>query len=194
MADAHFRITNYLDDFLFIAPDEASCNNLVSTFLSICSEIGCMVAHEKTVWATQLITFLGILLDGQNYLLSIPTQKRDKALNMLSYVIKKKKVTVKQVQRLAGLLNFLNKAIVPGRTFTRCLYDKMRLKDKHGNQLKSYHHINLTRGNILDCEVWRVFSCRIPHCNVYVDLSLTLITQRNPLIFVSTRMPLSTKN
>ena len=59
-------LTNYLDDFLFYALLEARLNKLVSEFIRICQCIGLPIALEKTEWATTVITFLRILLDGVN--------------------------------------------------------------------------------------------------------------------------------
>ena len=70
-----FRVTNYLDDFLFIEKDEESCNQMVRNFLEICDDIGCPVAFDKTEWATDKIIFLGILLDGKNHRLTVPIEK-----------------------------------------------------------------------------------------------------------------------
>ena len=56
-------ITNYLDDFLFIAWLKGLCNDMIP------------VAEEKTVWASLQVVFLGILLNGQHLMLSIPIEK-----------------------------------------------------------------------------------------------------------------------
>ena len=89
-----FSTVNYLDDYLFISETEATCNAMVRTFLDLCQDIGCPVSMEKTEWATQVITFLGIQLHGQKFMLVIPTNKKYKAQNLLKWVIAKKKVTV----------------------------------------------------------------------------------------------------
>ena len=175
ITNKNFTVTNYLDDFLFIGKDQTECDYLVSKFLAICQIIGCPVAEEKTVVATQQIVFLGILLDGQSYVLSVPVEKCNKAIAMLQYVVQQRKVTIRQIQRLAGLLNFLNKAIVPGRTFTRSLYDKLRMKDSKGNLLKPHHHVYLTKRNVLDCQIWQLFLQGSPPerlCRPFVDLDL----------------------
>ena len=117
-------IINYLDDFLFIALGEKDCNYLVETFLKMCAELNIPVALEKTEWATSRIIFLGILIDGVGHVLSIPEEKRIRAVKMLQYFIQKRKAKVKEMQKLAGFLNFLNRAIVPGRAFTRRMYAK----------------------------------------------------------------------
>ena len=68
------------------------------------------------------MVFLGTLLDGQQKLIAIPIEKIIKDINLLQWAINKKKVNIKFVQQLTGTLNFLNKAIVPGRAFTRGMY------------------------------------------------------------------------
>ena len=65
-------------------------------------------------WGTTLIVFLGILLNGRSYTLSIPMEKRNKAVQLIQTAISKRKVTVHFIQKLTGTLNFLNRAIVPG--------------------------------------------------------------------------------
>ena len=141
----HCSITNYLDDFLFAAISRLICNYLIEQFLLLCSELNIPVAIEKTEWATTLIIFLGILLDGERLLLSIPLDKRDKALKLLRDITGKKKITVKQLQVLTGYLNFLTKAIPPGRTFTRRMYAKYaNLHPK----LKQHHHVAIDRVQI----------------------------------------------
>lgn len=69
---------------------------------------------EKTEWADTQVIFLGMLLDGTNHTLSIDENRRLLVLDLIQVYMDKKKATVKQLQQLAGHLNFLNRAIVPG--------------------------------------------------------------------------------
>ena len=92
---------------------------MITQFLQLCGELNISVSMEKMEWASDLIVFLGILLDGNCLFLSIPEEKRQFAVALLRDFISKKKVMVKQLQQLCGYLNFLGKAIFPGRTFTR---------------------------------------------------------------------------
>ena len=151
-------ITNYLDDYLFLAATIWQCNKLVAMFLVICEKINFPVALDKTFWADVRMVFLGILLDGRTSRLCIPEEKRLKAMNMLQKILSKKKVMVKDLQRLTGLLNFLCKVIHPGRTFTRRMYNKYSAPlDKKGRKLKHYHHITIDAEFQRDCEVWQLF-------------------------------------
>ena len=117
-------VTNYLDDFLFIATTLLRCNYLMREFILLCDELGIPITEDKTEWATLRVIFLGILLDGVSLTLGIPLEKRTHALNLLYGMINKKKAMVRDLQSLCGYLNFLNMAIFPGRIFTRRMYAK----------------------------------------------------------------------
>ena len=111
-------IVNYLDDFLFLATSKEECNRMVEEFTKLCKKLGVPIAEEKTELGDTRIVFLGILIDGQAHILSIPEEKRIRTINMLTLFSSKRKATVKDIQWLSGYLNFLTKAIFPGRTFT----------------------------------------------------------------------------
>ena len=170
-----FSVTNYLDDYLCIHYCEQGANYLVRKFLEICSKIGCPVALEKTEYASTHCVFLGMLLDGVNHRIIVPEEKRIKALNLIRWVCERKKVTIVIVQRLTGVLNFLTKAIVPGRTFTRAMYDKLKLCDNKGRLLREYHHMSLGSEFLQDCGMWEAFltcagTVKMNLCRPFVDL------------------------
>ena len=170
---------NYIDDFLFCIESEELCNWMVRQFLQICKTIGVPVALEKTEWAMPLITFLGILLNGKTYTLGVPQDKRNKAIGLIRWMINKKNATILNIQRLTGILNFLHRAIVPGRTFTRRMYDKLTWCDNKGNKLKQFHHIRLDREFIEDCKVWLNFLEEYSNsysnlCHPFIDLNKTI--------------------
>ena len=145
---------NYLDDFLFVALLQGACNNQVRLFLWICEEINFPVAMEKTFWGTTCLTFLGMLIDTVNQCVSIPMEKVLRAVAMIENVLSKssKKMTILQLQKICGFLNFLRKCVVPGRAFTRRLYAHTA-----GNNLKPYHHIKVNSEIRKDLETWLVF-------------------------------------
>ena len=152
-----FCCVNYLDDFLFLSDDEQFANVMVRIFLQLCKHINCPVSLEKTEWASSTMIFLGVMLNGDGKVLSVPEDKRIKAQKLLNWVLDRKKITIHCVQRLMGILNFLNKAVVPGRAFTRKMYLKLKLCDNKGNRLKQYHHIKLDTEFLQDCKVWTNF-------------------------------------
>ena len=72
---------------------------------------------------------------------------------MVSYALTKqnKKITVHQLQKICGFLNFLSKAIVPGRAFTRRCYKFLK------GDLKQYHHIRVSKELRKDLQIWLMF-------------------------------------
>ena len=163
-------INNYLDDFLFIAIAKWICNQMIAGFIKLCNELRIPIADEKTEWASTLLVFLGIMLDGKYQLLSIPLEKQERALKLLNDLTGKKKITVKQLQVIAGYLNFLTRAIFAGRTFNRRIYAKYA---KVNAQLKPHYHIKVDDELRFDCEVWRFFLShhrKVPVCRPMVDL------------------------
>ena len=81
---------------------------------------------QKTEYTSKLMVFLGCLLGAWDRVLVIPDDKKLKAANLLNWAIQKRKVTIKFVQQLTGMLNFSNKAIVPGRAFMKGMYIHLR--------------------------------------------------------------------
>ena len=68
----------------------------------------------------------------------------------------KRKTTVLNIQRLCGFLNFLGKAIVPGRAFSWRFYAITSMKN--GQKLKQHHHVRLTQENLLDFRGMEILS------------------------------------
>ena len=117
-------LTNYLDDFLFIAICKWMCDQMIQSFFDLCEELNVPVTTEKREWSSTLIVFLSILIDGLNFVLSLPLEKQQKALKLLDDMSGKCKAMVKDLQVLTGYLNFISRAIFLGRAFTRRIYTK----------------------------------------------------------------------
>ena len=120
--------------------------------------------------------------------LVVPEEKRLSAIQQLRAMLDRKKTTVKELQSLCGFLNFLNKAIVPGRTFTRHMYAKYsQIADFNGKyyrtqeigfktdgkgsglkQLKPHHQVKLDCEFKLDRQVWLMFLTSLDLRNVVI--------------------------
>ena len=152
-------VTNYLDDFLFIALLKVICDGMIRDFIQLCNELKVPIVQEKTEWGTDMLVFLGILLEGRHRRLCIPIEKQEKALHLLNDISAKRKATIKDLQVLTGFLNFLARAIVPSRMFTRQMYAKCQQWKigKNNKRLKQHHHVKLDSEFMFDCKIWRVF-------------------------------------
>ena len=144
---------NYLDDFLFAAMLKQWCDWQLEKFLEVCETIGFPISMDKTHFGTTLLTSLGLLIDTINKLVCVPKEKVTRANDMIDHFLAHKKVTVHQVQKLCGFLNFLCRAVVPGRAFTTRLYALLRAK----NKLKPHHHVRVKQENKDDLRVWKHF-------------------------------------
>ena len=88
---------------------------------------------------------------------------------------------------MADLLNFINRAVYPGRAFTRCMYAKfagLSIKvsnlQKHDSSkalsLKQHHHVRIDGEFRRDCEVWISFlECgSTAVCRPFINLNNSL--------------------
>ena len=77
---------------------------------------------EKTFWGTTSLVFLGLLIDTLRQVVCITKEKVVKAKLMTEKLMKAKKFTLHDLQKLCGFLNFLCRCVVPGRAFLTRLY------------------------------------------------------------------------
>ena len=148
------NVVNYLDDFLFAALRKLLCNSQVQEFLQVCETIAFPVSMEKTFWGTNRLVFLGLLIDTVNQCVCIPIEKIQKAVELIDSILNKKskKVTLNQLQKVCGFLNFLGRCVIPGRAFTRRLYTYTA-----NDKLKPHHHIRVNAEMRDDLKMWVTF-------------------------------------
>ena len=116
-------ILHLLDDFLIVSPHVDSLQHQLDTFLMLCSYLGIPMAPEKTVGPSTALAFAGIELDTVLMEARLPQEKLDKCRELLSAFLRRRKVTLQEIQSLTGLLNFACTVVVPGRAFLRRLID-----------------------------------------------------------------------
>ena len=90
-------------------------------------------------------------------------EKIEKAQKLVESVLnrKSKKLTLKELQPICGLLNFLGRAIVLGCTFMCRLY---AFTQTYNGKLKPYHHIRINNEMKSDLTMWCEF---LNHPSVY---------------------------
>lgn len=124
------------DDFLFIASSQNKCSTDLSNFLRMCDYLGVPIAQEKHVVLLQCYSLLGwlsIRLIKQEA--RLPEDKLQKCRTLLESFRKRRKVTLRELQSVIGLLNFTCSVIVPGRAFLR------RMIDLTVGVRRPHHHI-----------------------------------------------------
>ena len=91
--------------------------------------MGVPIARDKTFYAATILDFAG------KQAIAVLDQKR--------------RVTLRQLQLVIGLLNFACSVIVPGRAFLR------RLIDLTIGLTKPYHHVRFNKEARADLAAWR---------------------------------------
>jgi len=144
-------ILHLLDDFLIIGPSYEACSKYLHLFLQLCSYLGIPMAPEKTVGPSTTLSFAGIELDSLSMEARLPHDKIHKCTTLISQFLRRKKVTLKELQSLLGLLNFACVVVTPGRAFLRRLIDLTI-------SIRSAHHlIRLTSEAKADLRLWLSF-------------------------------------
>ncbi|XP_048761600.1 uncharacterized protein LOC125670455 isoform X1 [Ostrea edulis] len=144
-------ILHYLDDFFFCGREHSISKNTLDTFLSLCSDLGVPIANDKTVYPTQVLTFLGIEFDTVQMIMKLPWEKIHEIKHKILDIMTFRKVTLQQLQSILGLLNFACRVIAPGRAFCR------RLTDATIGLGKPHHHTRVTLEMKADLQVWLTF-------------------------------------
>ena len=121
------------------------------SFFDLCSFLGIPIAPEKTCGPANTLSFAGFELDSVSFEARLPLDKLDKCLVAFSHFLTRKKVTLKEIQSLTGLLNFACSVVLPGRAFLRRLIDlTLGLRSPH-------HYVRLNGRLKQTCECGNPF-------------------------------------
>ncbi|XP_078356424.1 uncharacterized protein LOC144641267 [Oculina patagonica] len=145
------HIIHILDDFLIAGESSAKCQANLQQFLDFCNDVGVPMAPEKTEGPSQILTFAGIELDCVKNEARLPKEKVEKSLSAIRVFLGKRKVSLKELQSLIGLLNFACSVVVPGRVFLR------RLINLTIGIFKPHYFIRLTCEVKKDLTIWKTF-------------------------------------
>ena len=113
----------YLDDFLIIGDNFEECKIAYNVLLKLLRKLGFYINWKKVVDPSQHITFLGIDLNSIDMCLELSKEKCNALKIELNSFLDKKRASKKQMQSLAGKLNWACQAIHGGRTFLRRILD-----------------------------------------------------------------------
>ena len=145
------EIHHVLDDFIFISPNHNLCKEALYTFRLICQDIGLPIAENKTMGPSQVLQFLGITLDTIKQESRLPPDKIAKCTGAIKEMLASKRVRLKKLQSLLGLLNFALSVVLPGRPFLRRMYNlTVKVKELH-------HYIAISKEVKDDLKLWLSF-------------------------------------
>lgn len=144
-------MTHILDDFLLVSKNREAGSQARQSFETLCQYVGIPLAPEKTEGPTTCLTFAGIELDTEKMEARLPVEKKEKAIAQIKAILPRKRITLRELQSIIGLLNFATKVVWPGRCFLR------RLINLTIGPTKPSHHIRLNGQGRADLQAWLLF-------------------------------------
>lgn len=169
-------LDHFLDDIIFMGAENTNdCANLMDTFTEVCSEIGIPVAENKTLGLT-VLPFLGYVIDTKLMMILIPMEKIIKLKSKSEPLLLRRKVTLKDLESVTGLMSFCSRAIPSARAFLRRFYDLML------HVKRPFHRIRRTLEIKADISMWLNFlddfngNCFFPEIMWTSNEALSLFT------------------
>ena len=126
-ATGHPFIDHYLDDFYLLERTKDRLWSLMSKFTEVVEKkIGFPLSHNKTIGPDQIIEYVGLTTDLECMCISLPDDKCQKASTGLDHLLsahaQEHYITVKDLEKVAGLLNFTCQALPMAKPFLHRLY------------------------------------------------------------------------
>ena len=140
-------IVNYLDDFLIVGKTQAACQQGLLVLINLLHSLGFNVSWKKVVSPCQRVTFLGIKLDSTTMCVRLPSDKLERLNSLITSFSNKVSASKRQLQSLAGSLNFACHVVHGGRTFLRRVIDSI-------NKLKRPSHRTRLSSQFRDDILW----------------------------------------
>ena len=124
-AEMGYFSVNYVDDFLGI-DYVTKIYDSHSSFIRMMKDIGASRAEHKSTPPTQVIEFVGNLIDAENMQLAVTPQRKCEIMQELDKWRHKKTCTRTQLESIIGKLQFVSNVVRPGRLFVSRLLAEMK--------------------------------------------------------------------
>lgn len=142
------NIVVYLDDFLCVNDSYEKCCETQLVLMSLLIKLGFQVSWKKVIGPSQCVEFLGVMIDTSTCTVSLSDQKLGNLYEKLQSFQVKRRATKRQLQSLAGSLNWACQVICGGRFFLRRILDSIN-KLKHAS-----HKCKLSVEFMKDIQWW----------------------------------------
>ena len=161
------HVIHILDDFFIAEPSKVLCLESFSTLLRVFMSLNAPVVASKTIGPSQVLEFMGIVLDSVRMEARLPDDKLTRIRDLLASFKKRRSARLVELQSLVGTLQFACKVVVPGRTFLQ------RIINLTSGVPSRFHHIRLNREFFKDINMWKVFLTDWNGRSFFLDSSST---------------------
>ena len=111
-------VFSFLDDFLILGVSRPLTESYTKTTTDLLQKLGFSVNWEKSsIVPQQRLEYLGIVLDLQNFTLSLPQEKIEKILSYVDQDSLQSRMSRRDLERLIGFLNFTAPYLPLGRLY-----------------------------------------------------------------------------
>ena len=115
-------VSSYIDDLTFIG-DEDEVRRALAYTLQMLEQLGIGVAPEKVFWPAQVATVLGIVIDTKEGVLRAKPEHVAWTQRVIASVLKRRRLTKRKLQSLAGMLNWISPLVRGSRPYMRGLWN-----------------------------------------------------------------------
>jgi len=115
-------VIHYLDDFLLALPPGENPAIFSENLSQLCNTVGLTIKSAKNEEG-KVVSFAGIEFDTEGMVVHLPQKKLFKAQAIVQRATGQKSLSLLEIQKITGYLNFVSTVIPLGRTFVRHLYN-----------------------------------------------------------------------
>lgn len=136
------KVVNYLDDyFCWGSTFFQECANTQNALIQLLGQLGFRIAWNKCSSPSTTCTYLGIEIDSRKMTMRLPREKMCRLMHELDFFKDRSRATLKQLQRLCGVLSYASRVVRGGRTFSRRVIDLLKgLPLNTGLTYRLIHH------------------------------------------------------
>ena len=160
-------IIHYLDDFLIVLPSSQNPESYSSKFSHLCSLVGLKIKVAKNEEG-KIASFGGVELDTDKMVIRLPSKKLEKARTIIESAHTATSLSLIELQRITGFLNFVTVVVPLGRTFLRRLYNMELHFPENGTQGRNCRR-RITREAHQDLKWWQQLLASAPERSIQVE-------------------------
>ena len=149
------KMVVYLDDFLIFGTTREECRRHTDVTIALLTFLGLIVNWDKSdIEPMQSCKFLGMVIDSQDMVITLPPQKRAKIKETLEYTLNSQRIELQRLMELIGVLVAACPAIAYGWLYYKELERlKQRALFTYGYNGKKL--LNLPTEAITELEWWK---------------------------------------
>jgi len=124
-----------LDDFLIIHPGQQSPEIYSKHFQVLAAAVGLSIKESKNEQG-KVVCFAGLELDTEQMVVRLPRSKLEKSRRTIEDPTKATSISLLELQKITGFLNFLGIITPLGRAFLRRLYNMQLFCPAHSRHYR----------------------------------------------------------